>query len=167
VMSHAEGRDRGKEVACLVEVMMDGAADGLKMTDRVDRRVTTPNATSGAALIENHATSLLRGKSGVAAGTSPVTADEPVAKTVEVGVVAAPVAAKVEETKAANGADAAAKVAMVRQDLDRLILRRATRPRKMMAGPSPKRSRSVLFLPFYLSRELINHGSRESVTFVM
>ena len=167
VMSHAEGRDRGKEVACLAEVMMDGAADGPKMTDRVDRRVTTPNATSGAALIENHATSLLRGKSGVAAGTSPVTAAEPVAKTVEVGVVAAPVAAKVEETKAANGADAAAKVAMVRQDLDRLILRRATRPRKMMAGPSPKRSRSVLFLPFYLSRELINHGSRESVTFVM
>jgi len=168
VMSHAEGRDRGKEVACLAEVMMDGAADGPKMTDRVDRRVTNPNAMSGAALIENHATSLLRGKSGVAAGTSPVTADEPVAKTVEVGVVAAPVAAKVEETKAANGADAAAKVAMVRQDLDRLILRRATRPREKMAGPSPpKRSRSVLFLPFYLSRELINHDSRESVTFVM
>merc|ERR1719474_2461343 len=104
-MSHAEDRDHGKEVACLAEVMMDGAADGPKMTDRVDRRVTTPNATSGAALIENNATSLLRAKSGVAAGTSPAAAGEPVAKTVVAGVVALPVPVKVEETKAANGAD--------------------------------------------------------------
>merc|ERR1719283_704891 len=118
VMNHAEDRGRGKEVACLAEVMMDGAVDGPKMTDREDRRVTTPNATSGAALIENHATSLLRAKSGVAAGTSPAAADDPVAKTVEVGVVAA----KVEETKAANGADAAVKVAMARLDPEQLIL---------------------------------------------
>merc|ERR1719334_1779814 len=167
VMNHAEDRDRGMEAACLAEVMMDGAVDGPKMTDREDRRVTTPNATSGAALIENHATSLLRAKSGVAAGTSPAAADDPVAKTVVVGVAAGTSPAAADDPVAANGADAAVKVAMARLDLERLILQRATRPRKKMAGPSLKRSRSVLFLPFYLSRELITTNESQSHLYVL